>query len=216
MHGVVFYTLPSGGKRTCSGTAVDSKYKSLVWTAGSCLADSTTHRFRTTIVFVPGYRSGDAPFGRWSAKSLFVKTDYIQNGNAKLDYGGILVEKREVNGHTRTLQGTVGALRLEFNKSRGRSLDVFGYPDNETYDGEREYRCSAQPSGTDDPGGAGRAATRLPCPAASASRGAGWVDGDFLFSVTSYTRKVDPSHIFGPYFDDQAKQLFDFASTFKP
>ncbi|MGH2924694.1 MAG: hypothetical protein ACRDK1_01835, partial [Solirubrobacterales bacterium] len=72
------------------------------------------------------------------------------------------------------------------------------------------------PSGTDDPGGAGRPATRLPCPAASASRGAGWEDGDSLFSVTSYTRKTDTGHVFGPYLDNQAKELFDFASTFKP
>ncbi|MGH2924692.1 MAG: trypsin-like serine peptidase, partial [Solirubrobacterales bacterium] len=146
MHGVVFYKLASGGKRTCSGTVVDSRYKSLVWTAGSCVADSAAQRFRSGVVFVPGYRRGDAPFGRWSAKSLFVKTDYIQNGNPKLDYGGILVEKRKVNGHTRTLQGTVGSLGIEFNKSRDRSLDAFGYPDNNTYDGQRELRCAARPS----------------------------------------------------------------------
>jgi hypothetical protein len=216
MHGVVFSTLPSGDKRTCSGTVVHSTYKSMVWTAGSCLADPTSHRFLTSIVFAPGYRNGDAPFGRWSARTVFVKTDFIQNGNRRLDYGGIVVGKRDINGKTRALEGVVGGLRLEFNKRRNRNLSVFGYPAKGPFDGKREYRCDAKPGGTDDPDGAGPRPSRLPCPARSASPGAGWVDGDALFSVTSYTKRNDPGHIYGPYFDAQAKSLYDLAASYKP
>jgi V8-like Glu-specific endopeptidase len=216
MHGVVFSTLPNGHTRTCSGTVVHSRYKSLVWTAGSCLADPATHRFSTKVVFVPGYRNGEAPFKRWSAVSLFVKSDFIQNGNRKLDYGGIVVGKGKLNGHTRSLEGVVGSLSLEFNKSRNRTLSAFGYPVHDPYDGKREYRCTAKPDGTDNPGGAGPNASRLPCPAKSASPGAGWVDGDFLFSVTGYTRDNDRQHVFGPYFDHQAKSLYDTAAAQKP
>ena len=216
MHGAVFSTLPNGHTRTCSGTVVHSEYKSLVWTAGSCLADPATHRFSTKVVFVPGYRNGEAPFKRWSAKSLFVKSDFIQNGNRKLDYGGIVVGKRELNGHARSLEGVVGSLNLEFNKSRNRTLSVFGYPVHDPYDGKREYKCNGKPDGTDNPGGTGANASRLRCPANSASPGAGWVDGDFLFSVTSYTRANDGHHVFGAYFDDQAKSLYDSAASHKP
>lgn len=216
MHGVVFSTLPNGHTRTCSGTVVHSKYKSLVWTAGGCVADPATHRFLTKVVFVPAYRDGEAPFKRWSAKALFAKSDFIQNGNRKLDYGGILVERRELNGHTRSLEGVVGSLNLEVNKWRNRTLNAIGYPVHSPYDGKREYRCTAKPDGTDSPGGTGPRTSRLPCAANSASPGAGWVDGENLFSVTGYTHSNDPGHVFGAYFDDQAKALYDFAAAQKP
>jgi hypothetical protein len=216
MHGAVFYKLQNGQKRSCSGTVVHSQYGSMVWTAGSCVADAANHRFWNDVVFVPGYKNGDAPFGRWPAEYVFAKTDFIQHGNQKLDYGAIVTGKRQVDGHLRSLEAVVGSKRIEFNQPRSLSLSLFGYPDNATFDGKREFRCDAKSDGTDDPGGAGRKTTRLPCPASSASKGAGWVDGGSLFSVTAYTHSNDHGHVFGPYFDEQAKSLYDLAAERQP
>ncbi|MFN8161801.1 MAG: hypothetical protein U0R52_12245 [Solirubrobacterales bacterium] len=216
MHGAVIATLPGGAKRVCSGTVVHSTYGSMVWTAGSCVVDRTVPMLLDKVVFVPAYHDGAAPFGRWSAEYVFTKTDFLRNGNRRLDYGGLVVGKRKINGHTRTLESVVGALRLEFEKSRNRKLSVLRYPDRGPLHGKREFRCEARPDGTDDPAGSGPGPTRLPCPARFASPGAGWVDGNALFSVTAYTKPDDHDHFYAPYLDAQARTLYEAAADLEP
>ncbi len=58
MHGKVFFTIPSGpeaGDYVCSRTALNSRNRSVVWTAGHCVFDTDGRVFATNWVFVPGF-----------------------------------------------------------------------------------------------------------------------------------------------------------------
>jgi hypothetical protein len=62
-NGKVFFT-DDGLNYVCSGTALLSGNKSVVWTAGHCVHDGASN-FHTNWAFVPGYADGSSP-SRWS------------------------------------------------------------------------------------------------------------------------------------------------------
>ena len=67
-NGKVFFT-DDGVNYVCSGTAIASTNKSVVWTAGHCVHDGPGS-FHTNWVFVPAYRDNVRPYGTWAARSL--------------------------------------------------------------------------------------------------------------------------------------------------
>src|ERR1044072_4706780 len=64
-NGKVFFT-EGGLNYVCSGTALLSGNKSVVWTAGHCVNDGAG-TFVTNWAFVPAYADGSAPDGTWPA-----------------------------------------------------------------------------------------------------------------------------------------------------
>ena len=97
MHGKVFFTVPTGpgaGDYVCSGTALNSKNRSVVWTAGHCVLDSgNDDSFATNWTFVPGYSDGGAPYGEWPAKRLATTRAWKTSGNLRYDVGAAVVAK---------------------------------------------------------------------------------------------------------------------------
>ena len=73
-HGKVFFTVKGGtdpGDFVCSGTAVNSRNRSVVWTAGHCVYDAELGGGKSVnFSFVPAYANGNAPYGEWPAKQL--------------------------------------------------------------------------------------------------------------------------------------------------
>src|SRR4051794_7302257 len=66
-HGKVFFTL-GGVDYVCSGTALLSANKSVVWTAGHCVIDPAhPGDFATNWQFVPAYKDGSAALGVYVA-----------------------------------------------------------------------------------------------------------------------------------------------------
>src|SRR5690348_979590 len=67
------------GDHFCTAGVVDSPGDNLLVTAAHCLyADGAYDR---DIVFVPGYRSGQTPYGVWPTKSLVVDDRWIKSGD---------------------------------------------------------------------------------------------------------------------------------------
>ena len=62
--------------------------KGLVVTAAHCVADFGKNTFHTAFRFAPGYKSGAAPYGNWTAKSLYVLTAYL-NGTDSCSQSGV-------------------------------------------------------------------------------------------------------------------------------
>ncbi len=63
-HGKVFLTVSGGtapGDYICSGTALSSNNRSVVWTAGHCVFDDLGGGYATNFTFVPAYLDGAAP-----------------------------------------------------------------------------------------------------------------------------------------------------------
>ena len=217
-HGKVFFTIPKGseaGDYVCSGTAVNSKRRSLVWTAGHCVYDfeaADPGGFSTNFIFVPGYKDGVAPYGEWPAKKLGTTVGWKSAGNIRFDLGAAVV-RTDATGAK--LQDVVGATGIGFNQPRAQTLQAFGYPAVQPpleFTGEREFRCTGRPFGVDRPSGTvGPATTGIECDMTAGSSGGGWIGGTtapILLSVTSYGYPTELDHLYGPYMSTGAKALY--------
>ena len=70
----MFFT-DDGLNYVCSGTAVLSGNKSMVWTAGHCVHDGASN-FHTNWSFVPAYADGSRPYGTWTARTLLTTSGW--------------------------------------------------------------------------------------------------------------------------------------------
>ncbi len=218
-HGKVFFTLVGGsdpGDYVCSGTVVHSNSHALVWTAGHCVDDSETGGgFATNWTFVPGYRAGDKPFGEWPAKRLETTPGWQNAANTRVDFGAVTVA-RDAEG--RGVEDVVGSRAITFGHARPDTVSAFGYPAEPTlfeplFDGERLYRCDSAITGTDDPPGTGPETMQIDCDMSGGSSGGGWVAANgSVVGLTSYGYAADLSHLYGPYFGADARDLYERAS----
>ncbi len=211
MHGKVFFTIPTGpdaGDRVCSGTVINSRKRSLVWTAGHCVFRTSGGSYVSNWMFVPGYSEAGAPFGEWPAKQLKTTRGWRKFANYRYDLGAAIVAK---DSDGRRLQELVGARRIRFDQPRDQSYEAYGYPTIERsaeFTGTREYRCVSGNAGADAPLGSGPATLAINCDMSSGASGGGWIVGGTLLSVTSYTYDDDPAHLYGPYLSKTAKALY--------
>jgi V8-like Glu-specific endopeptidase len=207
-HGKVFFTVKGGtdpGDFVCSGTAVNSRNRSVVWTAGHCVYDAELGGGKSVnFSFVPAYANGNAPYGEWPAKQLVTAKQWKRFANFRFDLGAAVV--RRLNG--RTLQATIGARGIGFDQPRPKHFEIFGYPAKLPFTGELEYRCASSNKGSDSPGGKGPATMRSSCNMTPGSSGGGWIAAGTLISVTSYSYQSEPGHLYGPYLSRTAKRLY--------
>jgi V8-like Glu-specific endopeptidase len=211
-HGKVFFTL-GGTDYVCSGTSVTSNNRSAVWTAGHCVQDRELGGFATKWAFVPAYRNGNAPFGRWPARRLAVTPQWRQESSFKYDLGAAVVR---TNRHGESLGEVVGARGIAFNQPRRQQYSVFGYPAELPFDGRRLYRCDGPYGGSDNPGGPGPLTMFVACDQNGGSSGGGWVASGRVLSVISYkylTEACVPllpcrDHVYGPYQEFAAQRLY--------
>jgi hypothetical protein len=204
----------------CSGTAVRAPSQSLVMTAGHCgyfLAPSIRNW-----AFVPAYRNGKAPFGKWPATNLAAPSGWVNasppptalggdptGGDSRYDVSAATVAKL----HGRTLQSAVGARRIAFDERRDQRYLAIGYPAESPFNGLSEYDCSSGYEGSDrslgDP-----APISMRCDMTGGSSGGGWLDAQGrLVSVTSYGYSNQPDILYGPYFGDAIAQFYRSVRT---
>ncbi|HKG36059.1 MAG TPA: hypothetical protein VKA89_06430 [Solirubrobacterales bacterium] len=209
LHGRVFGTYSALGDFSCSGTAVNSLGRSLVITAGHCVFDPQTGEFATNWIFVPGYRDGRAPFGRWRARSLRASAPWVRAENISFDVGAATV-RRNRNG--RALQDVIGGRGIGFGQARDRLYTSYGYPAELPFDGERLEACRSPYRG-DDPDTDPPRTMRITCDMTGGSSGGGWVSDGMVLSLNSYCTGLvlvclDNTSMYGPYFGDGAKDLY--------
>lgn len=206
--GRVFFTL-GGSNYACSGSSVRAANESLVQTAGHCV-NAGPGAYATRVVFVPGYKDGSAPYGRFAATRLNTTTQWRTQGDLAYDVGYIKVAKR--NG--KSLADTVGAQGIGFNIRRGGIVDAFGYPAEGRYDGSRLATCHG--SLAQDRRGSGDQA--LVCNMTGGTSGGPWLAGfnasrgsGVITSVSSF-RYVGllgaGRELFGPYFGSIVQKLY--------
>jgi V8-like Glu-specific endopeptidase len=211
-HGKIFFSL-GAGDYVCSGTSVQSKTERLVVTAGHCTY-SEADGYASNFMFVPAYDDGDDPFGEWTAKRIKTTPQWKANENISYDVGMATMSK--LNG--KTLADKVGKRGIAFNKSSNQNFDVFGYPAEAPFNGERMYRCDSQAEGSDNSQNNPKP-TRIDCDMTGGSSGGGWViKGKNVNSVVSYGYECviplpicdnsEDGKLFGPYFGDQIKKLY--------
>jgi hypothetical protein len=203
--GKVLFTL-GGQDLQCSGSAVTSRNRDLVLTAGHCITDGAG-AVATNWAFVPGFRDGRAPFGVFPAREITTTQEWGQRGDIAFDVGFAVLDT--VGG--RHLTDVVGAQGIVFDEPDGRDVVAFGYPAEEPFDGGRLVACAgtAVPdtvAGTTDAG--------IPCDMNGGSSGGPWfVDLDrvtgtgLVGSLNSFTFTGLPGVMFGPDFGERVQQL---------
>lgn len=219
VHGKVFFTISGGsdpGDFVCSATAVTSNQHTLAWSAGHCVNDSQFGGgFASNWTFIPGYRNGEQPFGAWPAAQLFTTTAWSETTDIRQDLGAARLV-RDSSG--RGIEDAVGARPIAFDRSRTQQYTAFGYPAEPTlfeptFDGQRLYTCDSAVTGADSPPGNGPETVQIDCDMSGGASGGGWVNASGAVNgLTSYGYELDFEHLYGPYFGDEAEQLYEQAS----
>jgi len=214
----VFFTKALGGNFVCSGTIVNSASKRMVSTAGHCVSDGAG-RFHRNVVVVPAYSSafnGQAPYGQWTARQLTTTSSWHSSGNFKQDVGIIITNDRL----GRRIVNYLGGQGTRFNASRSQFFRSYGYPQAAPFNGFNQYVCPSSRLGDDNPNwfAPGPNTMRISCNMTGGSSGGGWLVGEsgglgYVNSVNSYKYNNDPNSMYGPYFGNEALNLFNFATS---
>ncbi|MEU6780285.1 hypothetical protein ABZ912_13870 [Nonomuraea angiospora] len=126
--GKVFGTGGNGKDFVASGNVVTSADGDVVVTVGHALIDGEG-RWSTNLVFVPAYKNGAAPYGKFVARTMFIWSGYYKDDahQPPFDFGMLVV--KPVKG--KTAVQTVGGQGIRFNSTAaGSSNLLLGYPSN--------------------------------------------------------------------------------------
>jgi hypothetical protein len=203
-NGKVFFT-DDGLNYVCSGTALLSGNKSVVWTAGHCVHDGATN-FHTNWTFVPAYADGSRPYGTWTARSLLTTNGWATNGDFSFDNGAAVVS---TNGGS-ALTDMVGGRNPSFNYPRNQQYAAHGYPAGPPFNGQRLWVCNS-PLVYDDTS-ANPPTMGIDCDMTGGSSGGGWIAGGSVASVNSYGYTTLPNVMFGPYQGSVSQSLYTQAA----
>ena len=204
-HGKVFFTL-GGSDYVCSGTALLSGNKSVVWTAGHCVNEGPGE-FATNWQFVPAYKDGAAPLGAYVAENLFTTSAWGNSGDFSYDLGAAVVAPA---GGT-ALTDRVGGRGIAFNSARNQNYQSYGYPAAPPFDGERLWRCTSALQTSDND--ANPPTLGIGCDMTGGSSGGGWIVGSNVVSVNSYGYGNQPDVMYGPYQGTVAQSLYNAAAA---
>ncbi|MFD5394998.1 peptidase [Streptomyces sp. NPDC127097] len=207
--GRVFFTY-QGRNASCSGDAVTSGNKSTVITAGHCV--KLQGAWHTNWVFVPGYHDGQAPYGKWPASKTLATPQWTASEDINYDVGAAVVAPLD----GKKLTDVVGGQGLSFNSGYSKAMYAFGFPAAAPYDGSKLIYCSGttfkDPLFSQDHG--------LSCNMTGGSSGGPWFTSfdektgtGLQSSVNSFGYQFWANTMFGPYFGDDAKNLYNTAQS---
>jgi hypothetical protein len=206
--GKVFFNL-AGIDYVCSGTATKSVHGNVVTTAGHCLHGGGA--FATNFSFVPGYHDGLAPQGVMTAKALLTTPQWADSQDLNYDVGFAVINDPLPGLYSMT--DLIGGFPIAFNEGRGLTYDIYGYPHAAPYDGMGLYTCLGDAiqnypglAGSQDQGVAN-------CALTGGASGGGWISKGALNSVSSFHFESQPDVVWGPYFGDVVKQVFESAES---
>jgi len=206
--GRIFYTDSDGRDNSCSGTAIGSPSKRVVFTAGHCVARYGQWFNLHPWTFVPGYDNGNAPFGQWTAWQLWTMTAWLFNDDRTQDLGAAVMN---TNGSGQQLGDVVGGMGIEWNWPFNQYEFQFGYPARYPFNGSTLMHCTGDTF--DDAGFEG-----INCDMNWGASGGAWLDdfsgtygwlngvNSWLFYLAATGRVYKWN---SPYFGDNVGGLYD-------
>jgi V8-like Glu-specific endopeptidase len=207
-YGKVFFTSNSGVNYVCSGSAIASANESVVWTAGHCVNEGPGG-FYKNFLFVPAYRDGVAPYGKFAASTLLTTSGWQATGEFGVDAGAAVVG---TNASGLTLSDAVAEAPLVFNAPRSQSYRLYGYPAAKRFSGQRMRVCET--SWLLDDTSAAPATMGASCDMTGGSSGGAWVTASgAIASIVSYSYSSLRNVLFGPHLEAEAESLYATAGT---
>jgi V8-like Glu-specific endopeptidase len=206
--GRVFFVGSDGGNYSCSGSAVNSEGKNLVFTAGHCVVEGGKAKWYNAQpwIFVPRYNNGNAPYGQWTARQLWSLNGWINDGNRTYDIGAAVMN---TNASGQRLVNVVGGQGIEWNYPLVQYHFQFGYPARSPFNGSTLKYCTG--TTYNDGGHQG-----INCNMTEGASGGPWLDdfdGTFgrVNSVNSWVFWNGAGVRYkwnGPYFGNGARDLY--------
>lgn len=207
-YGKVFFTSNTGVNYVCSGSALVSANESVVWTAGHCVNEGPG-TFYKNFLFVPAYRDGSAPYGKFAASKLLTTSGWLTGGQWGVDLGAAIVG---TNASGQTLSDTVAEAPIVFNAPRNQTYRIYGYPAAKKFNGQRLRVC--QTTWALDDTSTSPATIGAGCDMTGGSSGGPWVTGSgAVASVVSYGYQSLANVLFGPHLELEAQSLYAAASS---
>ncbi|WP_224274651.1 serine protease [Streptomyces sp. LS1784] len=120
--GAIFFKIGLTNWR-CTGTVINTASKNIIATAGHCIFKYVP---MPSGVFVPGYRDGQSPYGKWSVKSRWIDTTWKKNRNPDYDYGFLVLKDQR----GRRVQDVTGGNGWRTNAPYFNYVEITGYPGN--------------------------------------------------------------------------------------
>jgi V8-like Glu-specific endopeptidase len=120
--GALFVREP-GGNHFCTATAVTSPGKDLLITAAHCVSGGSGGGSRQDLVFIPGYSDGQAPYGVWAVKRVFVAPQWTSSSDPALDVGFVVLDSHD----GKNIEDVLGANKLAVTPEYVHLIRVTGY-----------------------------------------------------------------------------------------
>jgi V8-like Glu-specific endopeptidase len=210
--GRVFFTTHNGENWSCSGSTVNSAGKDSVITAGHCVFGSLGGEvpgegWHTNWIFVPDYDNGYAPYGVWTARQLWIPTNYYNNQDEGDDIGGAVINSNVYGQH---IVNVVGGQGMAWNYPNNEFVYDFGYPAGAPFNGATLQYCTGSEFNW-----TGISSTMgLPCNFTGGSSGGPWLmsfNGEFGYinGVNDFGYSTLPGYIFAAYFGNNAGSLYN-------
>lgn len=204
----------------CSGSVVQSKHGNVLLTAGHCAINRETGEVAKFVIFKPGYREGDAPYGTWFAEKVVTTEAWEKTAkrNSTPNEGGDVAflemwDSLEGESVEEVVEGSLG---IAFDQPCNQVYTQYGYPAEAPYGGEILYSHTAAYAGADT----NLFFTPEPMKIASdftpGSSGGPWTVGPSsaptVVSLTAYGYESQPGYLYGPYFGEAARKAYSHAS----
>ena len=217
--GVLFFE-QAGVPYWCTAASIGNNG---IWTAGHCIhkgdgkldADGNVidqGTWSTKVLFVPAYPNGISAFGVWEAYELWITPEWFTSQDLRYDMGGVVLNLKG----GKTISQVVGNLGFSYNMDNSLHWMNIAYPSAPPFDGSTQQICAGSFAYADtsmpDP-----SPVAMGCDLTSGSSGGPWIlsfggstgSQNYLNGNNSYRYGSHPEELYSPYFDSDAKSLWN-------
>ncbi|MEV7118408.1 trypsin-like peptidase domain-containing protein [Kitasatospora griseola] len=195
--GALFTGDVAPGNHFCSASVIDSPGRNLILTAAHCVSGVSS------IVFVPGYRDGTAPFGSWQVTKVYTADGWQNSDDPDEDFAVLAVAPT----NNLRIEDAVGGNPIGVNAALTVQARLYGYSDG----AEKPVLCTNVTSREDT------LQRRIDCPSFSnGTSGGPFIDsatGEVVGVIGGYQQGGDTEDTsYSAYFDHTVADLVARAS----
>jgi hypothetical protein len=203
----------------CSGSVIDSPAGDVVLTAGHCVIDPETGAVAESVIFDPGYRETNKPYGDFAASSFVTTPEWSSTAatsdpDEAGDLAFLVLAPSVKTGQS--VEATVGGFQVAFEQPREGTYTQWGYPADPPYNGEILYSHTTPYAGADLSYPAGERPIKIASDFTAGASGGPWTVGPAsaptVLSLTDYYYENDPRHLYGAYFGSAARKVYEAAA----